>query len=191
MSDWPYLRPLQVIPGDFRCRREEQEDYLKNRAMQDQAADISRTYLAYLDGDAVGYITIAMDAIELMTREKPHSDIPYRRLPAMKLCQLAVRLEFEGRGIGKQLVALACAMALDLRERVGCRYLTVDAANPRLMLWYYGQGFKTNKVDEKAARARAEKRQIDVADLPVSMRLDLHTLRDDLYDTFPNDFLGN
>lgn len=186
--DTPELAPLEHPPYGFRCSRQEQNDFLFDRALEDQAEDISRTFLAYLDTIVVGFLTFAMDAIPLMSREKPRSDIPYIRLPALKLCHLAVHESREGRGLGTQLVALAMAKALELRQHVGCRYLTVDAATPRLVRWYQRQEFRINKLERKERERRAAEKGVPVDSLPTSMRLDLHHLTVDLQEHFPRDF---
>lgn len=186
--------PIQLVPLEhnapysFRCSREEQTEFLLQHALPDQQDDISRTYLAYRGGILVGYFTLAMDAIGLMQWEKPRPDIRYGRLPAIKLAQLGVEENLEGQGIGKELVANAAALALNLRSQVGCRYLTVDAATKRLVGWYTKQQFVINKVDQKAKKLRAQELGIDPAALPTSMRLDLHHFLIDLADHYPHDF---
>lgn len=187
--DIPHLIPLESYPPyTCQCSAEEQQEFLHERAVPDQQDDLSRTYLAHLNGTVVGYLTLTMDAIELETKEKRRSSIPYRRLPALKLAQLAVDYRWEGRGIGKQLVAFAIGIAFEIRRQVGCRYLTLDARTPKLVSWYAKQEFKVNKVDDKAKRRRAEDRGLDVDSLPTSMRLDLHHFLKDLQDRHPSDF---
>lgn len=181
---------LLYVPTGFRCSRAEQQDFLYHRALQDQNADISRTFLVYGEesGELLGYFTIAMDAIQLFPHERPSQDIPYRRLPAVKLCQMAVHEDFEHRGHGKSIVALASSMALELRHSVGCRYLTLDAATPELVSWYKRQQFKVNKLDDRERRRLAVEANRDPLSLPTSMRLDLHHLLTDLQEHFPRDF---
>ena len=187
-DELPYLVPLEYAPWDFQCTRDAQQGFFRDRAVNDQTQDISRSFLAYVDSTLVGYLTLAMDAIELKRKERPSSDIPYPRLPAVKLCQLAVHKDHERRGLGKKLVALAAGSALELKQRVGCRYLTVDAAEPWLVEWYAMQEFKVNKIDEAEKQTRAAKAGVDPATYTTSMRLDLHSLLLDLHDRFPRDF---
>lgn len=159
-----------------------------DHALEDQAEDISRTYLALLDGMYVGYITVAMDAIPLARGERPRKEMKYSRFPALKLYQLAVDETREGQGIGKQLVALAAMMAIRLRKDVGCRYLTLDAAEPWLVDWYARQDFTINETDQAQREKKAKDAGRSVSDLATSMRLDLHYALVDLQDHFPRDF---
>lgn len=174
-------------PQDFRCSRDDQNEFLRERALTNQRDGFSVTHLAYLDGVVVGYLTLAMDAIALQMKEKPRSDIRIVRFPAVKLAQLAVDERWERRGIGKQLVVLSVAIALKLRSHVGCRYLSVDA-KPDVTEWYQRQEFKINRIARKEREENARVRGIDVEELPVSLRLDLRSVLVDLRDRYPKDF---
>ena len=78
-------------------------------------------------------------------------------------------------------------MGLELRGMLVCRYLTLDAKRDRLE-WYKRQEFKVNKIARREQEARAKQRGISLDDLPVSMRLDLFSLLEDLQDAYPADF---
>ena len=182
------LFPLEGnAPMDFRCRRAEQNDFFHHHASSDQSDGFSVTYLGHVQGVAAAFMTLAMDAVPLQTKEKPRSDTSIVRFPAIKLAQLAVDERWEGRGIGRHMVSLAVAIGLDLRTRIGCRYLTVDAKRD-VIEWYAAQEFKVNKLHNKELIERAEKRKVDVNDLPLSMRLDLGSFLADLRDRYPREF---
>lgn len=182
------LVPLEAAPPpDFRCSRNEQNEFLHERAWDEQQLGLSVTYLALLNGIVVGYLTVSMDALPLQTSEKPASHLRIVRFPAIKLAQLATRNGWENRGIGRHLIALAAGMGLELRGKLGCRYLTLDAKRDRLD-WYKRQEFKVNKIARREQEARAKQRGISLDDLPVSMRLDLFSLLEDLQDAYPADF---
>jgi hypothetical protein len=182
------LFPLEeTAPSDFRCTRKEQQEFLHERAVTEQTDGFSVTYLGHARGVLVAYMTLAMDAIALQTKEKPRNEITLVRFPAMKLAQLAVDERWERRGIGKNMVALAVVLGLQLGQRVGCRYLTVDA-KADLVDWYKRQQFKVNRIARKEQDERAEKRGVRAEDLPSSMRFDLHAALQDLQDRYPSDF---
>lgn len=102
------LFPLgETVPSDFRCDRKEQQEFLHERAVTEQDDGFSVTYLAHARGVVVAYMTLAMDAIALQTKEKPRNEITLVRFPAMKLAQLAVDQWWERQGIGKNMVAFA------------------------------------------------------------------------------------
>lgn len=182
------LFPLEsAAPMDFRCARAEQNDFLHSRSVSDQAEGFSVTYLGHFQGVAVSFMTLAMDAIKLQTSEKPRSDIKIVRFPAVKVAQLGVDERWDRRGIGRHMISLAVAIALELRGRIGCRYLTVDA-KADVVSWYQSQEFKINKIARKERERIAAERQVAKDSLPLSMRLDLASFIADLHDRYPQDF---
>lgn len=190
MTDWEQIELFALEaapPPDFRCTRDDQNAFLHDRAWPEQQLGLSVTYLAHWFGIVVAFMTVCMDAIPLQTREKPSKNLMLVRFPAIKIAQLATRDSWEGRGIGKHLVALGAGIGLELRQRLGCRYLTVDA-RPNLVDWYAGQEFKINKLARREQEQRAAARGLSVEELPVSMRLDLFSLLADLQDVFPHEF---
>lgn len=54
--------------------------------------------------------------------------------------------------------------------------------------WYKRQEFKVNKIARREQEERAKQRGISLDELPVSMRLDLFSLLEDLQDAYPADF---
>lgn len=54
--------------------------------------------------------------------------------------------------------------------------------------WYRAQEFKVNKEARKSRAARAVDRGLEPEVLPLSLRLDLVPLLEDLRDRFPHDF---
>ncbi len=116
----------------------------------------------------MAYTAVCMDAVVLGTREKPAA-LRYRNIGALKLAQLGVHHAFQGRGIGAVAVGDVIALALELSQQTGCRYVTVDA-KPELVGWYQELGFKINKVMQKQRIAATTRKPEEI---PVSMRLDL------------------
>jgi GNAT superfamily N-acetyltransferase len=112
--------------------------------------------------------------------------IGFSRLPAMKIAQLGIHKDYNGSGFGKYLITFAIAVALDLKQRVGCRYVTLDAKNDRVG-WYEDQGFVVNEKDHKDRiqvikenpQLKPEEKEARLIDLSISMRLDLHCLDSD------------
>jgi GNAT superfamily N-acetyltransferase len=155
----------------FDCGREMQNRFLRERAWHDQQEMVSVTYLYHMQGSLVGYATLAMGSVVLGTREKPRS-IPYRTIAALRLLQLGVDRRFQGRGLGREVLMDVIAVAQEASERVGCRYVALDA-QPALVGWYESIGFAINKVAQKqrVEAAIASNRPVD--ELAVSMRFDL------------------
>ena len=131
-------------PSGFDCQREAQNEFLYDLAWPDQRQRLSTTYIYSAGGAPVAYTAVCMDAVVLGTREKPVA-LRYRNIGALKLAQLGVHHEFQGRGIGAVAVGDVIALALELSQQTGCRYVTVDA-KPELVGWYQELGFKINKV---------------------------------------------
>lgn len=161
---------LEGIPPDgFDCKRQPQNEFLYERAWSDQRQRLTTTYVYRTTGRLAAYMAVCMDAVVLGTREKP-SDLRYKNVAALKLAQLGVDHTVRGRGLGTLLVFDAVSLAIELSQRVGCRYVVLDA-QPELVEWYQALGFEINKVMQRQRLDAADGKNPD--EIPVSMRFDL------------------
>lgn len=156
-------------PPGFDCQREAQNSFLYEWAWSDQRQRLTTTYVYRAAGEPVAYTTLCMDAVVLGTREKPVA-LRYKNLAALKLAQLGVDHTRSGRGLGTLIIYDVVNFALEMSQRIGCRYVTLDA-QPDLVAWYQRLGFKINRVAQKQRIEAAGTR--DPAEIPVSMRFDL------------------
>ena len=67
-------------------------------------------------------------------------------------------------------LASVIALAIELSQRAGCRYVTLDA-KPHLVDWYRSLGFEINQLKQKQRLEASGTRNPD--EIPVSMRFDL------------------
>ena len=159
-------------PAGFDCGRDEQNEFLYERAYQDHERLISVTRLFFVKGILAAYVTTMTASVELGTREKDRG-VRYPSLAALKIAQLAVDKRFSGCGLGTFLLGFVIAYA---RRRVswtvGCRYVTLDA-QPDLEGWYASHGFVRNRVMQKRKIEHARATGRDESTLTVSMRFDL------------------
>lgn len=172
MNDLVVRRLDGVPPMEFDCEREAQNRFFHEWAWFDQRQRLTTTYVYYAAGIPVAYMAVCMDALVLGTREKPDV-LRYKHIAALKLAQLGVDKAFQRRGIGITVVGDVITLALDEAQRVGCRYVTLDA-QPDLVGWYEGQGFEINRVIQNQRIAAAAGRRPD--EIPVSMRFDLREI---------------
>lgn len=169
----------------FDCGRAEQNQYFQKFAELDQKQGTSVTYLLLVKGKQAGFATITMDEIQLAWKKEIPEGVRFSRLPAVKLAQTGVDKSYAGQGLGQLLVSFAIRKAKELSEEVGCRFVTLDAKTD-LVKWYAYQGFKENEKDNanrvaeaeerEKTKAKAENREPRKVVLPVSMRIDLHTI---------------
>lgn len=165
-------------PKNFVCARKEQTEYFIDHAWADQNVGLSVTYSLLFKGDVAGYVTVTMDEIPLNKNERAEG-VRFSRVPAMKIAQMGVHEKYAGSGFGKYLVTYAITIATQLKEKVGCRYVTLDAKTG-LVEWYAGQGFVVNEKDQEervkaieALEMRPAQKEKRLESLPISMRQDL------------------
>ncbi|HET7234189.1 MAG TPA: GNAT family N-acetyltransferase [Longimicrobium sp.] len=157
-------------PG-FDCGHSEQNAFLYEHAWRDQQELVSVTYQYFVDGIFAGFATVSMDGLALTFRERgPY--IRYETVGATKLAQLGVDVRFQGRGLGETIVADVIARAQKSGERIGCRFVAVDA-RPGLDGWYERLAFKRNKLMQQRMAQLALEKKRDVERLATSMRFDI------------------
>jgi len=155
----------------FSCGDDDLDDFIRSDALRLQSLNVARSYVAWYEGHARGYVTLMADAVVLKPNERKKlrdgagnalafEDHPV--VPALKIARLAVCKELRSghRGIGEALVRFSYYTGLDLSEIVGCRLLTLDAY-PGALPFYEKLTFIRNLDAAYASKPRP------------SMRLDL------------------
>lgn len=129
--------------SSFDCEEANLNQFLKQYAKQNQFKHyIGTTYVAILDGDIVGYISVSSSSIRIEALSKVvHKKLPQYPLPILRLTRLAVDVHYRNKGIAKALLRWGLQLTLKQKEQFGCFGLVVDAKNESI--GFYEQfGFK-------------------------------------------------
>ena len=122
------------------------DDWLRRRALANQASGASRTYVVAEDRRVIGYYALAVGAVT--TAEAPGNvrrNMP-EPIPVMVLGRLAVDREWHGRGLGFDLLRDAVLRTLHAAEIAGIRALLVHALHERAGAFYEHAGFRTSPL---------------------------------------------
>lgn len=132
--------------SDFRNRHADLVQWLGQRALANEQARASRTFVLQFDGRVVGYYALAAGAIETA-----HATGPVRRnmpspIPAIVLARLAVDDRHQGRGIGADLLSDALRRCLQAGATIGARVLLCHAVDADACGFYLRHGFVRSPV---------------------------------------------
>jgi len=141
------LAPLHEL-DDFHCGAPALDAYLKERALSDQRAEKSRTYVATRGQAVVAYFTLAAAGVEPEEATARVAKGQGRHaIPVVLLARLAVRLDEQGRGLGEAMLVDAlrrCAQAADV---IGARAVLVHAKDERARGFYVRYGFERSPTN--------------------------------------------
>ena len=123
------------------------DDWLRRRAVPNEAAGASRTYVVCAGNVVAGYYSLAVGAVA-------HAGSPGRvrrnmpdPIPVMVLGRLAVDRSFQGQGIGAGLLRDAILRTVQAAEIAGIRALLVHAISESAKRFYQGYGFISSPLD--------------------------------------------
>jgi GNAT superfamily N-acetyltransferase len=123
------------------------DDWLRRRALQNEASGSSRTYVVCADKRVVGYYTLANGAITHAAapgRVKRNMPDP---VPVMILGRLAVDKDFQRRGIGAGLLRDAVLRTIQAADIAGIRAILIHAISENAKRFYESHGFVSSPVD--------------------------------------------
>jgi GNAT superfamily N-acetyltransferase len=115
---------------------------------------IGTTYIAIENETILGFATLTVGHIEIehlparLKRKLP--DYP---LPILRLARLAVDRNAQGKGIGEHLMRTVFSIAIELRAKLGCVGVVVDA-KPEAENYYTRYGFVELEVLQGALEER-------------------------------------
>ena len=131
----------------FDCGVPELDDWLKRRALQNDASRASRTFVVIANRRVVGYYALATGAVshaEATGRVRRNMPEP---IPVMVLGRLAVDREYQGTGLGVALLKDALLRTLHAAEIAGIRAVLLHASSEEAKRFYLHHGFAESPVD--------------------------------------------
>lgn len=132
---------------EFDCGEIVLDDWLKRRAMANQASGASRTFVVPdLDDRVYGYYAMAAGAVShQMAISSVRRNMP-DPVPVMVLARLAVDYRAHGMKLGASLLQDAVNRAVAVSQNTGVRAMLVHALHERAKHFYEHYGFQASPL---------------------------------------------
>jgi predicted N-acetyltransferase YhbS len=147
-----YTRPRPITAQDdvtdFDSGEPSLDNWLRRRALTNQATGASRCFITCRENRCVGYYALTVSSVQ-------HADSTRRighgmpdPIPVVLLARLAVDAKQQGRGLGRHLLRDAIARTVEVSEIVGVRALLVHALHEQARDFYLRFGFEPSPTHE-------------------------------------------
>ena len=133
--------------SDFDSGVSSLDDWLKRRAMQNQASGASRTFVTCSDGKVVGYYALASSAVMLAAAPGRFRRNMPDPIPVVVLARLAVDRSTQGKGLGRALFQDAANRVIRAAEAIGIRGLLVHALSEEAKAFYIALGLDVSPLE--------------------------------------------
>jgi GNAT superfamily N-acetyltransferase len=159
------LNPSHQIES-FNSGNSQLDDWLKHRALKNEAEGASRTYVLCTGGVVVAYCCLANGAVaQTIATGRVRRNMP-DPVPVMVIGRLAVDLHWQGRGIGRALLRDAMLRTLQASEIAGIRAILVHAISEEAKQFYEQCGFTASPLDPMTL-------MVNIKDVRESLNLDV------------------
>jgi GNAT superfamily N-acetyltransferase len=132
----------QTNLSGFDCSKDDtlgSHDFIHKDAKQYQKECMGSTYMFHFQNVFVGYVTVAMHAIEVKnTRLRIVTNM--KSYPALLLGRLGVHNDHRNRNIGRSICLWTIGFAKEFSQEVGCRFVVV-LTSPDKVAFYEKCGF--------------------------------------------------
>jgi len=123
------------------------DDWLKRRALANERAGGSRTYVVCEGKRVIGYYALATGAVaQVSAPGRVRRNMP-DPVPVMVLGRLAVDRAYHGRGIGQGLLRDAILRTIQAADIAGIRAILVHAISDDAKRFYERHGFMEAPID--------------------------------------------
>lgn len=124
------------------------DDWLKKRALKNDAHGASRTFVVHQKNEVIAYYALATGGV--MTKNVPgrvKRNMP-NPIPVMILARLAVNKDSQNLGIGRALLKDAVLRTLKVSHEVGVKALLTHAISDHAKHFYKRFGFIESPLDQ-------------------------------------------
>jgi len=133
----------------FDCGQPELDDWLRLRALNNEASGASRTYVICAEGRVVGYYALATGAVaRAAATGKARRQMP-DPIPVMIIGRLAVDTGCQGNGLGYGLLRDALLRTLQVAKQAGIRAVLLHAMTADAKRFYLRAGFQESPLDPR------------------------------------------
>jgi GNAT superfamily N-acetyltransferase len=135
----------------FCCGEKGIDEFIRKEALDFQKERLGVTYLFKLEDEVVGFVTLSMaDLKRAKMNIEDRLAIGIENYPALLIGQLAVCKEFQAKDVGTYLCDFCLDRALRFSERVGCRFIVVNAIESAIGFYQkYGFVLLPDQKDRK------------------------------------------
>jgi GNAT superfamily N-acetyltransferase len=122
-------------------------DWLRRRALQNQASGASRTFVVCDANKVVAYYALAASAVApdaAAGRFRRNMPDP---VPVVVLARLAISRDRQGRGLGRALFQDAASRVIHAADSIGLRGLLVHAISDEAKAFYVRLGLDPSPID--------------------------------------------
>ncbi len=132
----------------FDCGDETLNRFLSRHAMQSQMAGASQSYVALSGDEIVGFHTLVVGQVEYEAApDRLAKGLARHPVPVMVLARLAVARNWQGQGVGADLLKDAMLRTLQAADIAGIRALLVHAKDERARAFYAHFDFVPSQSD--------------------------------------------
>lgn len=156
------LNPQHDV-AQFQSGVESLDDWLKRRALKNQANGASRTFVACDSSRVLAYYALASSAVTTAAAPGRFRRNMPNPIPVVVLGRLAIDRSLQGQGIGRALVQDAGRRVIQAADAIGARGLLVHALSADAMAFYERMGFEPSPLDPMTL-------MVTLADLQAAMR---------------------
>jgi predicted N-acetyltransferase YhbS len=127
--------------SQFRCGEPSLDNWLRDRAIQNESSGASRTYVVSSEHRVVGYYALSASAVahsDAASRVKRNMPDP---VPVILIGRLAIDSRFQSQGVGADLLRDAVLRIMHASEIAGIRAILVNALSMEASTFYKRFGF--------------------------------------------------
>lgn len=149
-SGYERVRKLSAVDSVemFDCGQPALNQFLQRYALVNQKAGSAQTYVCCLNGEVVGFYSLAVGSVD--SEDAPArvmKGLARHPVPVMILARLAVDNGHQGKGMGKALLRDALLRTAQAADIAGIRCLLVHAKDEAARRWYESWEFESSPTD--------------------------------------------
>ena len=133
--------------GDFSSGIVSLDEWLKRRALANQATGASRTYVVCEGDRAVGYFALAAGSVDVASAPGRFRRNMPDPIPVVVLARLAVDRALQGQGLGRAMVRDAAKRVVHAADTIGIRGIIVHAISDDAKAFYLALGFEPSPIE--------------------------------------------
>lgn len=156
------LNPQHDV-AQFQSGVESLGDWLKRRALKNQANGASRTFVGCDSSRVLAYYALASSAVTTAAAPGRFRRNMPNPIPVVVLGRLAIDRSLQGQGIGRALVQDAGRRVIQAADAIGVRGLLVHALSADAKAFYERMGFEPSPLDPMTL-------MVTLADLQAAVR---------------------